>query len=215
MKLHKWLKYSLTKELVDYIKTGNLPEWVERAPSTSKWKDRCNKLETVLYDIARTVDYKLSERYQAFIKLANSSSDEYHNYVIKKACPVIEDIATYAHKLKKTLFDRHSYIRKEYKSHQDEILEALDEGTNRYKAASEILNEETMFIETKLQKEVAEYIKKFEQYCTNKLLPLISSIELLPLIEIPRNYHKTFEEYIKSKRSYTDANVIKTIKNQL
>ena len=215
MKLHKWLKYSLTKELVDYIKTGKLPDWIERAPSTSKWKDRCDKLEGVLYDIARTVDYKLSERYQTFIKLANSSSEEYHIYVINKACPVIEDVSTYAHRLKKTLFDRHSYIRKEYKAHQDEILEALEDGSPRYKAASEILNEETMYIETKLQKEVSEYIKKFEQYCTNKLVPLISSIELLPLITIPRNYHKTFEEYIKSKRSYTDATVIKTIKNQL
>ncbi len=215
MKLHKWLKYSLTKELVDYIKTGKLPEWVERAPSTTKWKDRCEKLEGVLYDIARTVDYKLSQRYQEFIKLANSSSDEYHNYVMKKVCPVIEDISSYAHKLKKTLFDRHAYIRKEYKSHHAEILDALEDGSNRYKAAEEILNEETMFIETKLQNEVADYIKKFEQYCINKLMPLINSLELLPLIEVPRNYHKTFSDYIKSKRSYTDANVIKVIKNEL
>ena len=72
-----------------------------------------------------------------------------------------------------------------------------------------------MFIETKLQNEVAEYIKKFEQYCTNKLMPLINSLELLPLIDVPRNYHKTFLDYIKSKRSHTDANVIKVIKNNL
>ncbi|AHA54434.1 hypothetical protein EhV18_00388 [Emiliania huxleyi virus 18] len=46
-------------------------------------------------------------------------------------------------------------------------------------------------------------------------MPLINSLELLPLIDVPRNYHKTFSDYIKSKRSYTDANVIKVIKNEL
>ena len=215
MKLHKWLQYSFAKELSDYIKTGVIPKWVTRAPSTTKWKTRSNDLEDILYNIIKSVDYNTGTKYNSFIKIAKDSSDEYDDYIKTKVCEYITDISKYALLLKQTIYDRHKYIRTEYKKHQEKLLKDIDSSSERYKAAQEILQEETMYIETLLQKEFAKYIHKFQIYSDNKLQPLISGLKMLNITEVPRNYHKTFSEYIHARRSLSDSYIIKAVKNEL
>lgn len=215
MKLYKWLQYSFTKELVNYIKTGRIPEWASRAPSISKWGTRVSELESLLYSIMKSVDYGTSTKYQEYLKLANDSESEYHTFVTERVCPVIKEISKYAALLKTRLYDRHKLIRKEYRKHQDDIVENFNEKEQKTTAVKEILSEETMYIESKLQKELASYIIKFEQFCEHKLSEPIASLKVLSMIDVPKNYHKTFEDYIKAKRSYTDAHVIKSVSKEL
>ena len=215
MKLYKWLQYSFTKELVNYIKTGKIPDWATRAPSVTKWGSRASELESLLYSIMKSVDYGTSSRYQEYLKLANDSEGEYYKFVTERVCPIIKDISKYAALLKERLYERHKLIRKEYRKHQDELLENFEEKEQQTTAVKEILSEETMYIESKLQKELSSYIMKFEQFCEHKLSEPIASLKVLSMIDVPKNYHKTFEDYVKAKRSYTDAHIIKTVSKEL
>ncbi len=209
MNLYKWLKYKFVNDLIVYIKTSNKPRWCRKAPSATKWIERQRALEDIINNVIISSDYHVSEKYQTFMKYANINKDEYSEYT-HELIPKIKEVVVYASNLQTTISKRHAHIRKMTRQHSESIEEKFKTNTFEERAISEILSEETMFVEKKLQKELKQYIAKFQTYANGKIIPLLYGLKMLNMIEIPRNYPTVFSDFVLACRYAADSTVIKT-----
>jgi len=208
MNLYKWLKYKFINDLIVYIKTSNKPKWCQKAPSVTKWTERQCALDDIIKNIIVSSDYHVSEKYQTFMKYANINNEEYNEY-ISKLIPKVKEVVEYASNLQTTISKRHAYIRKMTRQHSESVEEKFRKNTFEEKAISEILSEETVFVEKKLQKELKQYITKFKTYANEKIMPLLHGLKMLNMIEVPNNYPTVFSDFVLACRYAADSSVIK------
>ena len=209
MNLYKWLKHKFINDLIIYIKTSNRPKWCKKSPSVTKWKERQLALDDIINNIIISSDYHVSEKYQTFMKYANINKDEYNEYT-SKLIPKVKEVVEYASNLQTNISKRHAYIRKMTRKHSEEIGHKFNKNTFEEKAISEILSEETIVVEKKLQKELKSYINKFQTYANERIMPMLHGLKMLNMIEIPNNYPTVFSDFVLASRYAADSSVIKT-----
>ena len=209
MKLYRYFRNFLKEELLTFIKTGASPSWMRKKISTQKWKDRKQQLEAHC-EKSYHIEY---ERLHKFLKLHETYAHEYDNHIRLKVLPVLERVCDYCERLHAETHERQKTIRKAYREKQSKLSSEFDEDDAFSKACEEIIKEESIFVETCLQRERVKNCFHFSSYFEKELSGIVPALKQLEMVRIPASFPKRFHDLVETARVVSDNRCLSVIRN--
>lgn len=209
MKLYRYFRNFLKEELLTFIKTGTSPSWMRKKISTRKWKERKQQLEAHC-EKSYHIEY---ERLHKFLKLHETYANEYDNYIRLRVLPVLERVCDYCGRLHTETHERQKTIRKAYREKQSKLSSEFDEDDAFSRACEEIIKEESIFVETCLQRERVKNCSHFSSYFEKELSGIVPALKQMEMVRIPASFPKRFHDLVETTRVVSDNRCLSVIRN--